>query len=242
MLLPIRKPTMELGQKIVFLSMIKFRNLVLALAFALLPLCSGAQNLTFSTNALEWANLGTVNGDVTVSLARRWSLGLNAQYNPWTLKFNHGEKWIYNRHRTFGVYGEWWPWYVNAGWGVQFGAQFKEYAEGGFPFFKHTYPEPTGRIPLVEEGDAVGGGVSVKYSRLLSRNWSLEFSAGAWAGWKWYTRYRCPNCGRQLEVNQGFFVAPYNVAVKIVFVIPLGENAKLDRDEIREVQVPYRIK
>lgn len=196
-----------------------------------------AQNVTISTNFLDWANFGTVNGDVTVSLARRWSIGANAEYNPWTFKFNDGKTWIYNRHRTFGLYGEWWPWYVNAGWAVQFGAQYKEYAAGGFPFFKHDYGERFGKLPLTEEGDAVGGGASVKYSRLLGRNWSLEFSAGAWAGWKWYTRYRCPNCGRRLEQGQGFFVAPYNVAVKIVFVIPIGEAARRERES---PQVPYR--
>lgn len=220
--------------------MIKIRNLVFALAFALFPLCSGAQNLTFSTNALEWANLGTVNGDVTISLARRFSLGLNAQYNPWTYRSAGEEVLFYNRHRTFGFYGEVWPWYVNAGWGVQIGVQYKEYAAGGFPFFKHDYGDGNGLVPLVEEGDALGGGVAVKYSHILSRNWSLEFSAGAWAGWKWYTRYRCVDCGREMENSQGFFVAPYNVAVKFVFVIPLGENSRLYRQELNEKRVPYR--
>lgn len=197
-----------------------------------------AQNITFSTNLLDWANLGTVNGDFTISVARRWSIGANAEYNPWTYKFKGGEKWIYNRHRTFGLYGEWWYWYVNAGWGLQFGAQYKEYAAGGFPFFKVNYGERFGRIPQVEEGDAVGGGVAVKYSRILSKNWSLEFSAGAWAGWKWYTRYRCPNCGRRLEQGEKFFVAPYAVAVKFVYVIPLGEAARIERENVR---VPYKL-
>lgn len=199
---------------------------------------SDAQNVTISTNLLDWANLGTINGDVTVSLSRRWSIGANAEYNPWTYKFNNGQNWVYNRHRTFGLYGEWWPWYVNAGWALQFGAQYKEYAAGGFPFFKKDYGERWGRIPLVEEGDAVGGGVAVKYSRLLSRNWSIEFSGGVWAGWKWYTGYRCPNCGRRIEEGQKFFMGPYNIAVRFVFVIPLGEGARRERDDVR---VPYRI-
>ena len=196
-----------------------------------------AQNITISTNLLDWANLGTINGDATISVARRWAIGVNAEYNPWTFKLNGGENWVYNRHRTFGVYGEWWPWYVNAEWALQFGAQYKEYAEGGFPFFKRNYGERFGSLPLVEEGDAVGGGLAVKYSLLLSKNWSLEFSAGAWAGWKWYTRYRCPNCGRRLEEGEGFFVAPYNVAVRMVFVIPLGEAARHERET---PAVPYR--
>lgn len=216
------------------------RRLKHLLVLAILVLAANsldAQNITVSTNLLDWANLGTINGDVTVSVARRWSIGANAEYNPWTYKFKGGEYWLYNRHRTFGLYGEFWPWYVNAGWAVQVGAQYKEYAEGGFPFFKHDYGERFGRIPLVEEGDAVGGGAAVKYSRLLSRNWSLEFSAGVWAGWKWYTRYRCPNCGRQLEQSKGFFVAPYNIAVRFVFVIPLGEAARREREA---PVVPYR--
>ena len=202
---------------------------------------SSGQNITFSTNLLDWANFGTINGDATVSVARRWSIGANAEYNPWTFKFNNGQTWIYNRHRTFGLYGEWWPWYVNAGFALKFGAQYKEYAAGGFPFFKHDYGEPAdirGIRPLVEEGDAVGGGVALKYSRLLSKNWSLEFSAGVWGGWKWYTRYRCPNCGRRLEEGQKFFVAPYDFAVRFVFVIPLGDAARYEREQ---AVTPYRV-
>ena len=217
--------------------MTRIKVLFILAAMFLTGAWANAQNVTISTNLLDWANFGTINGDATISLTRRWSIGVNAEYNPWTFKFNGGEKWIYNRHRTFGAYGEFWPWYVNAGWALQFGAQYKEYAEGGFSFIKRDYGERFGRIPLVEEGQAVGGGASVKYSLLLARNWSMEFSAGAWAGWKWYTRYRCPNCGRKLEESEGFFVAPYNVAVKIVFVLPLGDAARKEREA---PQVPYR--
>lgn len=217
--------------------MYRFKLLGVCLLLLAGSALSHAQNFTISTNLLDWANFGTINGDVTISVARRWSIGANAEYNPFTFKFNGGETWVYNRHRTFGVYGEFWPWYVNAGWALQFGAQYKEYAVGGIPFFKADYGERWGRLPITEEGDAVGGGLSAKYSLLLGRNWSIEFSAGAWAGWKWYTSYLCPNCGRRYEVGEKFFVAPYNVGVKMVFVIPIGEAARRERDV---PQVPYR--
>lgn len=210
--------------------------LIIAAALCAASLEAGAQNLTLSTNLLDWLNLGTMNGDMTISVARRWSLGVNAEYNPWTYKWAGDDAWVYNRHRTFGLYTEFWPWYVNAGWALKVGAQYKEYAAGGFPFFSVNYGDRFGRIPLVEEGEAVGGGLAAKYSLLLSRNWSVEFSAGAWAGWKRFTRYGCPNCGRRLEEGEKFFVAPYDVAVRFVFVIPLGENARLERG----VRIPYR--
>ena len=214
-----------------------FKKLLFVLAISILYCEAPAQNFTISTNLIDWANFGTINGDVTISVARRLSLGVNAEYNPWTYKFNNGQNWVYNRHRTFGFYGEIWPWYVNAGWAIQVGAQYKEYAEGGIPIFKRNYGERWGKIPYVEEGDAVGMGAAIKYSRLLSRNWSLEFSGGLWAGWKWYTNYRCPNCGRRLEQGDKFFFGPYNIAVRFVFVIPLGENARHQRED---VEVPYR--
>ena len=211
-----------------------------AVAIGLLSLAAhcplGAQNITVSTNLLDWANFGSMNASASISVARRLSLGLNAEYNPWT--FPAGESIVYNRHRTFGVTADIWPWYVNAGWSLKMGLQQKQYAMGGLPMFKHDYGERFGRIPLTEEGNAWGAGMAVKYSRILSRNWNLEFSAGAWAGKKWYTRYRCPNCGRRLEQGSAWFLAPYDVSVSIVYVIPLNESSAGDR----EVRVPYRIK
>lgn len=215
----------------------RIKLLFILISLGLFTTLADAQNVTVSTNIVDWLNFGTINGDATVSLSRRWSIGANAEYNPWTFKFKGGQNWVYNRHRTFGLYGEWWPWYVNAGWALQFGAQWKEYAEGGFNFFRFDYGDRFGKIPLVEEGVAAGGGLSLKYSRLLARNWSMEFSAGVWAGWKWYTRYRCPDCGRRLGEGQGFFVAPYNIGAKVVYVIPLGDAARREREA---PQVPYR--
>lgn len=208
----------------------------LVLLFA--PALSRAQNLAFQTNLLDWANFGTANISMSTSVGRRVTLGINAEYNPWT--FHTKETWVYNRHRTFGVWGEWWPWYVNAGWSVKFGLQQKEYAMGGISVFKHDYGERFGRIPLVEEGDAWGAGVALKYTRLLARNWNMEFGVGVWGGKKFYTRYRCPNCGRRLEQGSTWFVAPYDISVGIVYVIPFGEGFKRQREEA--VQVPYRMR
>lgn len=213
----------------------KFLFAAIAL-FILCPLESSAQNFIVSTNLADWANFGTANVSAGISLSRRVSIGINAEYNPWTFKF--GDSWYYNRHRTFGLTCDIWPWYVNAGWSLKFGIQQKEYAMGGISLFKHDYGDRFGVLPIVEEGNAWGGGVALKYTRILSKNWNLEFGAGIWGGKKWYTRYRCPNCGRRLEEGEKWFVAPYDVSVSLVFVLPLGSESRAERD----IEVPYRAK
>ncbi len=208
-------------------------------ALLLVAVPSGGQNITLSTNLLDWANFGTVNGSASFSVSRRVSLGVNAEYNPWTFGVKSGD-WVYNRHRTFGATVDVWPWYVNAGWSLMFGAQWKEYAMGGLPWPKHDYGERFGRIPLTEEGRAIGAGASVKYTRLLSKHWNLELGAGLWAGKKQYTRYRCPNCGRRLEQGSKWFVAPYGVSATIVFVIPFGESRAQREALDAALRTPYR--
>lgn len=174
-----------------------------------------------STNFLDWANFGSMNLSASVSLQRRVTLGASASYNPWT--FRYGDSYVYNRHRTFGVHCDIWPWHVSAGWSLRVGLQQKQYAVGGL-------------FSLTEEGNAWGAGVAFNYSRLLSRDWNLKFGAGLWGGKKTYTRYRCPGCGRRMEEGSAWFVAPYGMAVSLVYVLPLGERSRAERT----VRVPLR--
>ena len=47
---------------------------------------SSAQDVSLSTNFLEWANFGTVNLEAGISVHKNISLHLGAKYNPWEFK------------------------------------------------------------------------------------------------------------------------------------------------------------
>ena len=170
-----------------------------------------AQQVSVSTNAIEWLNLGTINGELGVSVSRHFSIHVGARYNPWT--FNRGdtkarytdplgetEKQFENRKQAYNLSVRWWPWW----WYVR--GQYMEYNRGGL--FNHT----------AEEGDNVGGGIGVGYTYMLHKHWNIEFGAGIWAGQSKYTSYRCTNCGTVLDKGTKFFVLPDDVFVSIIYV------------------------
>ena len=177
-----------------------------------------AQAGSISTDILGWADFATMNISASASLSRHLSAGISAAWNPWT--FPKGESVIYNRTRTAALDLRWWSWYVQSGWWLGAGLQIKEYSEGGI-----------GNI-RAEEGLAYGGGLSVGYSKMVARWWNVELSAGLWAGRRRFCTMESVPCGRMEGPFHCFFVAPYNVAVSLVHVIPLrdaGEERRRTR-------------
>ncbi len=176
-----------------------------------------AQQVSVSTNAIEWLNLGTINGEMGVSVSRHFSIHVGARYNPWT--FNKGdskarfndplgeeEKQFQNRKQAYCLSVRWWPWYIYSGWWWYVKGQYMEYNRGGL--FNHT----------AEEGDNVGGGIGVGYTYMLHKHWNVEFGAGVWAGRSRFSSYRCTNCGTLLDQGTKFFFLPDDVFVSIIYV------------------------
>lgn len=50
------------------------------------PRLAQAQQWAVSTNAITWANLGTINLEGSVSVDKRVTLFAGAKYNPWDLR------------------------------------------------------------------------------------------------------------------------------------------------------------
>ena len=181
------------------------------------PYQSRAQQVSISTNLIEWLNLGTINGEFGVSVSRHFSIHASARYNPWTFRkgdvqaryedpVGDSEKQFENRKQAYGLSVRWWPWYIYSGWWWSVKGQYMEYNRGGI--FNHT----------AEEGDSVGGGGAVGYTHMLHKHWNIEFGAGVWAGSSKYTKYRCTNCGTKMEEGTKFFVLPDEVFVSIIYV------------------------
>ena len=151
-----------------------------------------AQELSLSTNLLDWANLDTANLQAGYSFGRHASLHAGLRYNNWN--FGSAEKGtaFQNRARTVSAGMRYWPWTVYSSWWFGLKGQLEEYNRGGL--FREM---------KTEEGVAAGVGVSLGYSRMLSGRWNLDFGLGLWTGRAWYTQYRCPRCGRTLAFSDG---------------------------------------
>ena len=169
----------------------------------LLCLSANAQNVSVSTNAMDYANFGTLNLEASAAVARHWSVNAGVRYNPWT--FGEGSEAVQNRTRTVSAGFRWWPWNVYSGWWLGGRAQWEEYNRGGI------------RTPETEEGDAWGAALSGGYSLMLHQNINLDFGIGLWGGYKRYMVYRCPTCGKVQEQGSKVFVMPSDLMVSLMF-------------------------
>lgn len=165
-----------------------------------------AQMWGISTNAAGWAYLGTINGEVSVAVARNISINASAAYNPWTFQSDKGP--YQDRQRSVALGFRYWPWHVYSGWWIAGKGQYQEYNRGGM----------YGDIRS-EEGDAFGASLSFGYTLMLNKWLNMEFGAGLWGGSTQYKLYACPQCGRVLESGKKWFVRPNEVMISLVFVL-----------------------
>ena len=194
------------------------RLVITALAAAfLLGVPAGAQRFAVSTNLVEWANLGTVNAEAGMAVAQHFSLHAGVRYNNWTFRKGDPEarfsdpegdleRQFQNRKQAYSVGFRYWPWYIYSGWWAYARGQYMEYNRGGL--IRHS----------AEEGDAYGLGLGFGYTRMLHRNWNIEFGAGAWGGVTNYTSYRCTNCGSVTAQGTKPFVLPDDVFISIIYI------------------------
>lgn len=197
----------------------KFSFVVALMLSAMTFICDDlfAQRYSISTNLVEWANLGTMNAEAGVAVAQHFSIHAGFRYNNWT--FNKGnpeerfsdpigesEQQLENRKQAYSIGVRYWPWYVYSGWWGYLRTQYMEYNRGGL--IRHA----------AEEGDAYGAGVGIGYTRMLHRNWNIEFGIGMWSGFKSFTTYRCTNCGSIVDQGQKLFILPDDVFVALTFI------------------------
>lgn len=163
-----------------------------------------AQKVAVSTNLVDYANYGTINGKMQIALGQHVSAIAGAKYNPFT--FHGKEELKSRRQRTFSLGAEWWPWHVYSGWSITGVVQYQEYNEGGIKSAR-TY-----------EGDRVGVGVAGAYSYMLHKNLNLLFGAGLWGGYDWYTAYSCPVCGLTEGSGEKYFILPNDITIGLSYV------------------------
>jgi len=190
-----------------FSSKIKMTRIYLIILFISLNILSAhAQQVSVGVNALDIANVGTLNAEAGISVSQHVFLSASARINPWTFYRGDALKQKQNRHQTYSVGMRWWPWHVYSGWWLASKAQFEEYNRGGF-VSRET-----------EEGNAYGMGLGFGYSIMLSDHINMDFGAGAWGGYKVYKVYRCPTCGKVKEEGDKWFLVPNEAILSLIYV------------------------
>lgn len=177
-------------------------------AFIILMILSGGkikgQNYSVSTNFVGWMEMGTVNMEVGMPVAKNWSVYAQGEYNPF-----HYDMWGRRRqykHMEFSTGAKYWPWFVNSGWFISGYVNWIKYSFGGV-FDKKSY-----------EGNAIGATVGGGYALMLSKKLNLEMGLGAFAGVTNYTRFSCIKCGKIEVKKKKVIVTPNNVLIQLTML------------------------
>ena len=165
---------------------------------------ASAQRWSIGTDVATWLNFGTINGEVSVAVAKELTINASAQYNPWTFRIQGDQ--MQNRQQAYNLGLRWWPWHIYSGWWFGAGAQYQEYNRGGI------------LSPVTEEGNAFGMSISGGYTLMINKAFNMEFGLGVWTGESRYTTYACPRCGKITDRGRKFFVLPNDIRIAFVFI------------------------
>lgn len=174
--------------------------------FFLFAFSAEAQHISVSTNALQWANYGTANLEMGISIARHFSLEAGGRYNPFSYSKKSGLT-VRNCQKTAYAGIRYWPWYVFSGWWAGIKGQWSDYSKTGIWRY------------AVDEGTRFGIGLSAGYTWMISKRINLDFGIGGWGGRQTeYTLYHCTKCMDIRESGPGNFIALDDVAISLMIM------------------------
>lgn len=164
------------------------------------------QRYSVATNLLGYANFGTINCEFGLGLSKHFSLYMQGKYNPFTYKYDNGQKQLQNRQLSVAAGARYWPWHTYSGWFVSGQIGYRAYNSGGI-FSQSTY-----------EGDAYGVTLGAGYALMVTDRINIDFGAGVMGGLTEYVKYACPKCGKMEEGGKKLFIAPDNILVQLSFL------------------------
>lgn len=182
------------------------RFLFITLFSFAISMTAEAQKVSLGTDAIQWANFGTANLEMGISVHQHLSLSIGGRYNPWDF---HSQSGLLVRNQQAGGYLglRYWPWYVYSGWWIGAKVQYADYSRTGV------------WRQALEEGQRVGGGLSFGYTVMLNEHFNLEFGAGVWGGRALkYTLYECPVCMDVRKMGPCNFMDIDNVSLSMFYV------------------------
>ena len=176
---------------------------------------ANSQVVGIKTNILSDA-FTNMNLGVEVGVAPKWTLNIEAQYNPWTFRqgamhWKHlslqpeARYWFCDRfsrhflavHAHGGIY--------NVG-GIKNNINFL-----GTDFSKLTNSR--------YQGWFVGGGIGYGYAFILGDHWNLEAEIGFGYSYTRFDRFDCVGCGKKIETNMPHhYIGPTKAAISLVYL------------------------
>lgn len=171
-------------------------------------------NIALKTNLLYDATT-TLNAGLEVALAKRWSLDISGNYNPWT--FSDNMKW-----KHWLVQPELRYWFCEKLGGNFLGLHLLggQFNVGNIQTdlkFLGTDFSPLGRYRF--QGWTAGAGLAYGYAWMLGKHWNLEAEVGVGYTYSIYDKFQCVRCGSKLEKNrQHNYVGPTKAALNLVYV------------------------
>lgn len=171
----------------------------------LLPVTASAQKVAQKTNILYWAT-GTPNIGVEVAAGRKFSLELNAAYNPWELSGNSSM-----RH-----------WTVHGGVRYWFCRPFESHfisADASYTRFDVGYLPFASLSEASYRGSLAGGGISYGYHWPVGKRSGLEFTVGVGYMNLAYEKYTCLECTESLGKFRQAYIGPVRLGLSFVYFL-----------------------
>ena len=168
---------------------------------------SKAQKIALKSNLLYDATT-TMNLGLEFGLARKWTLDVPVNYNPW--KPDNGR-----RLRHWGIQPEVRYWFCEKfnGHFIGMHGHYVKYNVGGMSFLsdnmeRHRY-----------QGHLWGAGLSYGYQWLLSSRWSMEAVLGVGYARLDHSKYPCATCGSLQKSGKKNYFGPTKAAINIIYII-----------------------
>lgn len=176
-----------------------------------------AQKAGIKTNLLYDATT-TMNLGVEFGLARKWTLDVSGNYNPWDFDGRKMKHWLvqpgvrywlcekFNGH-FFGLhthggqynFGGMLPWGFSDG--KMFGIKNQNIIENRY------------------QGWLVGAGISYGYQWILGNRWSLEATLGLGYAYLNYKQYPCGKCGKKIKDDHKNYFGPTKIGISLIYII-----------------------
>lgn len=177
---------------------------------ALLIMCCSVkvsgQQVSVGTNAADWANHGTANLSLNVSMGAHLTVGVSGRYNPWFFRSGTADQ-VNHAVRGASLDFRYWPWHIYSGWWIMLKGQALEFNYGNLYGSRFS-----------EQGKALGGGIGAGYALMLGKHWNVDFGLSVWAGSKDFRRYDCSFCGKPVAMGRKGFILPDNVFVSFCYI------------------------
>lgn len=171
---------------------------------------SKAQRLAVKSNLLYDATT-TMNLGLEIGLARKWTLEVPVNYNPWKLKDGA-------RLRHWGVQPEARYWFCERFRRTFVGlhGHYADFNVGAWPNWSFVSQNMQDSR---YQGHLYGGGISVGRSWIVNKRWSIEASAGAGYAHIVYDKFPCGQCGTKLKEGSKNYFGPTKASIALIYMI-----------------------